>query len=219
MTGDRDDIAARLRSFLPPWFADESPVLASLLLGLATALAFVYGFIVYATLQTRIRTATGGWLDLISQDFFGTELPRKGGQSDTSYRAQIIANLFRERATRAGMVRVLTDLTGVAPLIFEPRRPRDTGAYGGPLGYGRAGGYGSLLLPFQCFVTAFRPAGQGIANVAGYGISTAGYSTPSQGEYASIDMVTKTVTDQDIYDAIDRTKPVATIIWTRIATA
>jgi hypothetical protein len=67
------------------------------------------------------------------------------------------------------MIQALTDLTGRAPAIFEPQRPADTGSWDGPtLAYNTAGGYGSLLLPFQYFITAYRPTGVGVANVAGY---------------------------------------------------
>ncbi|HHW4682388.1 MAG TPA: hypothetical protein ACQGQI_04225, partial [Xylella sp.] len=93
--------------------------------------------------------ATDGWLDIIATDFFGSSLRRKSGQSDASFRNRLLIHLFRERATRNGLVKVLTDLTGRTPVIFEPQRPLDTGSYGGPLiGYGQAGGYGSMRLPF-----------------------------------------------------------------------
>ncbi|QBP09385.1 MULTISPECIES: hypothetical protein [Cupriavidus] len=193
------------------------PVVDSLLAGIATALSFVYSLYVYAKLQTRILTATDGWLDLIAADFFGSAVQRKANQSDASFRANIIANMFRERATRNGMVKVLKDLTGRTPTIIEPARPADTGSYGGPLiGYGVAGAYGSLLMSYQCFVVAYRPFGSGIPNVAGYGVSTGAYGTPSQAEYASLSMIQGSVTDADIYAAIEATKPVATTIWTAI---
>lgn len=224
-TGDQADVLARLKSTLPQWFGDSSPILDGLLQGLAWAGAFVYSLYAYAKLQTRIKTAADGWLDLIAGDFFGTTLLRQTNQSDASFRARIIINLFRERATRGGIVKVLEDLTGRTPAVFEPMRPADTGAYGGPtLGYGMAGGYGSMLLQFQCFVTAFRPASTGIPNVCGYGLANygatngapGGYGVASQLEYASLDMIQGAVTDADIYSAIDATKPAATIIWTRI---
>lgn len=217
-TGDQQDQFQRIKALIPKWFSDDTPVLDALLRGFAYAKSFVYGLIVYAALQTRIKTATDGWLDMIAADFFCSSLLRKSGQSDASFRNRIIINLFRERATRNGLVRVLTDLTGRAPVVFEPQRPLDTGSYGGPLiGYGVAGGYGSMLLPFQAFVTAYRPTSTGIPNVAGYGVSTGGYSRASQAEIASLNMIQGAVTDDDIYAAIDSVKPVGTTIWTRIA--
>jgi hypothetical protein len=217
-TGDKSDILQRLKAVLPKWFSDSTPILDAVLSGWASSWAFLYSLYQYARLQTRIRTATDGWLDMIAADFFGVSILRKAHQSDASFRATIIANMFRERATRNAIVRVLTDLTGRAPKIIEPQRPADTGIYGGPLiGYGVAGAYGSRLLPAQLFVIAYRPAGSGIPNIAGYGISTGGYSQPSQAEYASLSMILDTVTDADIYAAIDSVKAAGTAIWTRIS--
>lgn len=217
--GDQNDVYRRLRGYLPRWFPDESqsPVITGLLQGLAYTASFIYSLLSYARLQTRIKSATDGWLDMIAADFFGSMLLRAANQSDDSFRGRILINLFRERATRAGLIRVLQDLTGRTPVVIEPTRPADTGAYGGPLlGYGYAGAYGSLSMPFQAFVIAFRPAGTGIPNIAGYGVSTGGYSTPSQASYASLSMIQGGVSDADIYAAIDSVKPVATIVWTSI---
>lgn len=217
-TGDQTDMLARLKGALPlSWFKDETPTLDALLSGIAWALAFVYGLISYAQLQTRIGTAKDGFLDLISADFFGTSLLRRNAEMDTSYRPRILAQLLREKATRKGMVGMLTTLTGRAPIVFEPERPADTGGWGGGCGYGVAGGWGSTLLPCQVFVTAFRPTGSGVPNVAGYGCSPAGYGVGSQAEYASLSMVQGAVTDADIYAAVDATKVAGTTAWTRIS--
>jgi hypothetical protein len=207
-TGDQSDIILRLKATLPSWFGDNTPILDALLQGLAWAGSFAYSLISYAKLQTRIKTATDGWLDMIAADFFGSFLARAANQSDAS---------FRERATRKSIIAVLQDLTGRTPLVFEPQRPADTGAYSAPnSGYGVAGGYGSLLLPYQAFVTAYRPSGTGIPLVAGYGISTGGYGVASRADLASMDMIQGAVTDADIYAAIDSVKPAGTTVWTRI---
>jgi hypothetical protein len=218
-TGDQTDIFGRIKALIPRWFSDSTPVLDALLRGFAYAKAFVYGLIVYAALQTRILTATDGWLDMIAADFFGSSLLRAANQSDASFRARIIINMFRERGTRRAIVKVLQDLTGRTPLIFEPMRPADTGGYGQAQGlaYGLAGGYGSLLLPYQGFVTAFRPTGSGIPLVAGYGISTGGYGQASRAEYGSMSMIQGAVTDADIYAAVDSVKPAGTTVWTAIS--
>ena len=217
MTGDQQDMQRRIVSLLPQaWFENGAPVLNSLIAGLAYTAAFIYSLIAYTALQTRILTATDGWLDLIAGDFFGSSLMRSANQSDASFRALILASLFRERATRNGMIGVLTALTGNVPTIIEPERPLDTGVYGAMCGYGAAGAYGSTLIPYQCFVTISRPHGTGIPNVAGYGVSTGAYRTPSQSEYADLSMSTSGISDADIYAAIDATKPAGTIIWTRL---
>jgi len=53
--------------------------------------------------------------------------------------------------------------------------------------------------------------------VAGYSIVTTGYSAPSQGEYVDASMSSNTVSDADIYAAIESVRPAASIIWTRIS--
>ena len=157
-TGSPSDFVTRLKALLPNgWFRDSTPVLDAVLSGIGSALAAVYGLTQYARLQTRIATATDAFLDLISFDFFGATLPRRSQEGDESFRTRIIAALFPERVTRRGMYRTLLALTGRVPVIFEPARPKDTGAYNtNTLGYGVAGAYGSLALPGQSFITAFR---------------------------------------------------------------
>jgi len=217
MIGDLNDMLARLKAQFPAsWFQTSATVDATLQ-GPASALATSYSQIQYAKLQTRILTATDSILDLIAYDFFGTSVARKTGQSDDSFRATIIINLLRERDTRYAIIKVLTDLTGRAPTVFEPQRPLDTGAYGAPnSGYGAAGGYGSLLLPFQAFVTAYRPVATGIQYVAGYGSSPGGYGTASQANYETISRVADAVTDADLYAAIDSVRPAGSTVWTQI---
>jgi hypothetical protein len=226
--GDQLDVLARLRAVLPArWFPDSAPILDGLLSGLAAGWSWVYQQLHYVQAQTRIATATGIWLDIIAQDYFGARLVRRAGQSDPALRSAIRRELFRERGTRGAIVAVLRDLTGRPPLIFEPAHPADTGGYttssgggggggGGGVAYGSAGGWGSLALPFQCFVTAYRPLGGGIAMVGGW---CSGGGAYGQGaiEYASLAMVQTQVTDEDIYNAVADVLPIATIGWTKIA--
>lgn len=218
-TGTQADIFNRLNNLLPSkWFTGATPIKDAVLQGIASVLAQVYALYAYAVLQTRVATMTDAWLDIASADYFGAGLPRNPNEADSRYRARILANMFVPRTSRPAMVGVLTRLTGRAPVIIEPTNPSDTGAYGAPnSGYGVAGAYGSLLLPFQCFVKAYRPLTSGIPNIAGYGNSPAAYGIASQGgEYASLSMVQGYIADADIYAAIDATKPIATTIWTKI---
>jgi len=223
-TGDQEDFSKRIKSTLPTgWFGDITPdswpVIHALIQGPAYVLAFVFSLIVYAKAQTRIRTATDGWLDIISQDYLGNALPRKMGEADEAFRTRILINIFRERVTRESVRKIIFDITGRNPLIFEPSRPADTGGYGtNSLGYGLAGGYGSTLLPYQAFITAYRPTGTGIPLIAGYGVSTGGYGVPSRAAYASLGDVMGQVADADIYAAIDSVMPAGTIAWTQITT-
>lgn len=217
MTGDQSDFVARLKATLPTnWFADSTPNLDGLLSGLANLWANLFTLLQFARLQTRIATATDGFLDAISADFLGISLPRRTAEPDTPYRTRIQRELLRPRNTRGAIQSVLTDLTGRTPIIFEPSRPADTGAWGGPLGYGSVGGWGSLALPFQCFVTAFRAQGNGISQVAGWGQNAGGYGQGSI-TYASLDMIQGAITDSDIDAAIARVMPVSTVAWTCIS--
>jgi hypothetical protein len=217
-TGDSQDMLGRLKALIPPtWYGDDSPIRDAILTGCASALSWCYSLYLYAKLQTRINTATDGWLDIAAYDFFGKNLPRSAGQSDDLFRNTIRTNLFRERGTRQSIIKVLEDLTGKTPDIFEPSRPQDTGAYrGASLGYGLAGGYGSILIPYQAFVTAYRPDGAGIPFVAGYSAVSAGYSDASRGEYASTGMISGLITDTQIYEAIASVKMEGTLVWVKI---
>lgn len=129
-TGDQNDITARILATLPPWFSTTTGTIGALIQGGAASLALVYELLTYAAQQTRIKTATGGWLDMISADFFGGGLLRVSGQPDSSFRARILIAMFRERGTRLALSKMLVDLTGRTPKIFEPARPMDAGAYG-----------------------------------------------------------------------------------------
>lgn len=217
-TGDQNDIYTRLKGLLPPtWFGDSSPILTGALIACSSALAWCYSLYLYAKLQTRISTATDGWLDIAAYDFFGKNLQRSAGQSDDLFRNQMKISLFRERGTRQAIIDILEDMTGKTPYIFEPQRPLDTGSYGGPMiGYGAAGGYGSLMLPYQAFVTAYRPSGSGIPYIAGYSSTPSGYSVASRGEYASQNMITGSITDAQVYEAIAAVKMEGTLVWVRL---
>jgi hypothetical protein len=189
--GSQADILNRLQRLQPPgWFAvGMVPIRDALLTGVANALAFVFSLFAYLKLQTRIASATDGFLDLISFDFFGNELPR-GNQTDQSFKASIQANLFAKRNTRAAIIGVLTQITGRAPVVIEPARAADVGAYDvGNCAYDTVGPYGSTDFEYQSFVTAFRP-------LAG---------TPQFG-----------ITDADIYAAIEGVRLGASIVWTQI---
>jgi hypothetical protein len=220
--GDQEDIVSRLQQLNPVgWFeAGYATIRDALMAGVANGLSFIYSLLAYVRLQTRISTATDGFLDMIAGDFLGDGLPRATNQTDASYRARIIAAIFRERGTRKAIIAVLTQLTGRAPVVFEPQRPMDTGAYGIAYGYGSAGGYGSLLLPFQAFVTAFRPSGGGVANVAPYGVPGGsvggGYGVGSM-EQVPLASMQGQVTDADIFNAIESLRPAGYTVWARIS--
>ncbi len=212
--GDLQDVTARLRAALPRgWFPDVVPALAAVLTGCAAGFSRVYGLLQFVRAQTRLATVTGIWVDTISSDFFGLRLPRMLNEGDRPFAARIAKEVVRPRNTRAAVIQALTDLGCGNITVFEPRDSGDTGTYGGPyLGYGVAGGYGSVLIPFQFFVTCTRPLGGGIANIAGYG--TGGYLA-----YGSLSLIVGEVTDADIYAAVASVLPAGTDAWVRLSGA
>jgi len=223
-TGDQDDMLVRIKATLPAWFPSSSPILDGILTGFAYVASWIYGLIVYAKTQTRILTATDGGLDLIAFDFFGRRM-RRGTRTDEAFRTAIITELFRPRNTRQAIIDVLTALTGNVPDVFEPARPQDTGAYapgsagdgrGYGLAYNMAGGYGSLLMPYEILITVHRSPSGGIPDVIGYGGPAGGYSTPSTYEYGNLDMIRGALTDADIYGAVDNVRAAGITAWVRI---
>ena len=213
-TGTQQDIFERLKTLIPRWFVDKQPILDAILWGFSAVYSWVYDFIQYAILQARIKTATGKWLDAIAFDFFGTRIYRRSGQNDAGFRKIIIANLFKEKSTRKAVHDTLNDLTGNKPKLFEPRNSSDTGGYDrGGVGYGLAGGYGSMLTPSQGFVAATLPHNDGIPNVAGYNTETGAYTTPSRAVYSGLSQLSDGVFDNDICDALNETKACGTVIW------
>jgi hypothetical protein len=226
MTGDLADIVSRLRTVLPKrWFAEQSPNLSAILTSLAAPWVWLFDTITYVISQTRLDTATDDWLDLISYDYFGTLLRRNLDESDLSYRSRIKAALLREAATRSAVTAGLTTLTGSSPIIFEPGNVKDTGSYGslsatlsGPgtgSAYGHAGGWGSLGMPFQFFVTAVRPPTPGVGLLAGYGVRSGGYGEGTI-SYVDLSMLSGYVTDEIIQETLRSLLPVNAVAWLRI---
>lgn len=210
-------MVARLRLVLPKgWFADEAPVLGALLTGLGTVWSGLYVLLAYVRTQTRIASASGIFLDMISLDFLGGRLPRRPAETDAAYQSRISVNLLAPRATRQGVVNILTSLTGRAPVIFEPLNATDTGGYNVNLGYNLAGGYGCNGLPYQVFVTAYRPNETTVSNAGGYRTGPGGYGTAPM-YYADTTEFTGNVTDAEIYTAIAAALPVCAVAWTRIS--
>lgn len=222
MLGDQQDMLWRMKQVLPSrWFPDDTPVLDTVLSGVAWTWAWVYSLLQTVKSQARISTATDMWLDLIAADYFGTSLSRQSGEMDSAYRLRIQKELIRERGTRGAVVSALDDLTGRPPALFEPANTSDTGGYGGAgetatgLGYGYAGGWGDLNLPLQFFVTAYRPVGVGVAFVSGWSDGGGGYGEGPL-EYASLTMMQTQVADSEIFAVIASVLPIGVIAWTRI---
>ena len=245
-TGDKADFAARIAAVLPRgWFPASAPVLTGILTGIGSAYASAYALIQYAVTQTRLATCTDVWLDMFSTDFFGSGLPRLYGESDTAFRARIKINLFAPKVTRPAMIAALTNLTGRAPVVFEPTNVTDTGAmttaaapvWGGQA-YNTIGAWGSLAMPMQFLVTAYRPPAnfapvgnigasnsQGarpVCTIGGYGSRTLTISqnvTLAGGSMALTSLAEDEpiISDDLIRATVNATRPVATIAWMRIS--
>lgn len=224
-TGDQNDILSRLQTYLPRgWFGDwsEAPVVGAVLNGVASVFAVTYTLIMFIWAQTRLATSIGGWIDLWAADFFGGDLPRKPNESDASYIARIKVALFQQKATRPAMISVLTQLTGSAPIIFEPNRPLDSGCLGANTGVNSFCGVarmGSLACPYSALITAYRPLVSGGSAGAAYSnaIAISALNTPlSQSYTGSLADEVSAATDDDIYAAINATRPVATNIGVAI---
>lgn len=214
--GDGDNILSRLKSVLPAWWPQLTPILDAVLSGFATIGARGYAILQYARLQTRIATATDGFLDIAAFDFFGLRVRRRVSQSDSVLRKVIRDEVLRTRGTRPGIAKALLDLTGSPASIFEAYYAYDTGGWDTfSLAYDQFGAYGSRDLPYQMFINVVQPIGAGVPNVAGYDTSWAAWGG---GFSAYIDQtdITGTVTDQDIYDTIEATRAAGMTCWVNI---
>ena len=211
MLGDFADMARRMLAVLPwNWFCDAPPVLGAVLNGLGTAMAAAFGLIQAVIQQSRLLTATGSFLDTAGWDFFGASLTRLTGEPDTGFRQRLIDEMLRARGTREAVSCALTELTGRAPSIFEPARSSDTGGYClGGVGYCVAGGWGNLELPFQFFVTMFRPEAGGISFLAGYG-------SGGQLAYGSLAQEQDILSDAQLIGFLPPLLPAGTIAWCRL---
>lgn len=212
MIGDIADLAARLKAQIPISWFKSSPKFDATLQGPAWALSTIYSQITYAALQTRIATATDGYLDLIANDFFGTNLPRLTNETDGNYRTRILANLFAKGPRRADMSGVLTLITGRKPDIFEPSNTNDSGGWDGAFYWDTGVGRWGDPMPFQSLVTAYRPitSAQSLGELDSWRWSWDSYGAWSDQQITSI-------TDAAIIAAVESTRMTGSIVWLRIA--
>jgi hypothetical protein len=212
MIGDQNDFFARIKGQIPASWFKTSPNFDATLQGPAWALSSIYAQITYAQLQTRIATATDGYLDLISADFFGTPLPRLMNEQDGAFRSRIVANLFVKGPTRGNMSAVLTLITGRVPDIFEPSNTTDSGGWDSAFYWDTGVGKWGAPMPYQSLVTAYRPIGG--AQSLGE-LDTWRWSFDSYGAWS--DTPATSVTDAAIIAAVQSTHMLGTIVWLRIA--
>jgi hypothetical protein len=215
--GSASDIVARVKALIPNgWFAYAATNRDAILGGIADGASCCYSLIGYARAQTRLATMSGVWLDLTALDYFGLILRRRASQGDEAFRTRIKALLLQERVTRAGMAQVITSLTGHAPVIFEPWNTGDTGAWdSGDMAWDEAGGWGDTCLPCQTFMIVTRPGMQGIPAAGAWDAAGSAWDTGDT-EWVDPSMNEGAVTDADIYQAINMTRPVGSVVWTRL---
>ncbi len=219
-TGDQNDMFGRLKDNLVPWFGDTPKNLDILLQGPAKINSEIYDDIQYVNLQARIKTATDINLDYIALDYLGSRFTRHKGENDESFRVRILANLIQQKATRYGMIDVLTKLTGRVPIVIEGFFTGNIGAYDQSLYYDQQGGSG-FLGPYIAIIYVFRPQPLGFLNYGGYDFvsnvdGAFGYDFLLNNAYVDISQQVITVTDDDILYAIENTKVFGTYIYTFI---
>jgi hypothetical protein len=222
---DAATFAVRLKCLLPKgWFANNAPILGAVLGAFSDPWAWLSQTLTYVASQTRIETASDGWLDLIGVDFFGDSLRRRSGEADEIYRTRIKSSILMDAGTRQSLIDGVGRLTGSIVQVFEPFNCFDTGGYGGtdaPSGggggsfaYGSTGGWGSLELPYQVFITIVTGPQEGEPMPIGYGGSRGGYSAGSL-VYTSLSQTPGSLTDDDIRQIVKRLLPVNCVAWLR----
>ena len=220
MTGDQPDFAIRLARVLPRhWFADDDPVLGSILAGLGAQWADVWGQVQFVRAQTRIATSSGAWLDQVAAERLPGFL-RRLNEPDAAWAARISAELVRPRNTRSAVVQVLRDLTGHTPVVINPASPDDCGAWDtGTFAYDVAGCWGDLNLPFQSFVTVKRGTATPIVVTSSNppsGWDTGVFAYDTAGGWADSTPGQGVVTDSDIYAAVAGVQTAGHVLWTQI---
>lgn len=206
MTGDQADIEARLLAVIPPWFGspEERPVVGALVSGTASLLAWVYQLYLFAKLQTRLATATGGWLDLAAADFF-TSFPRFQGETDRPYSRRIRLEVLRDRNTRHAIDRQVYDLTQDHPEVYEAWRGGCCGGWGTPgMAYGLVGRWGSGGAPGETIIITPDLANYGIPNRGAWGTQLGGYGQGNFSWVTDDDTVGSGPTRNDFLAALDR---------------
>lgn len=218
----------RLRSLLPGgWFSDDAPVLSAVLTCFSQSWAWLSQLLSYVKAQARLATATDIWLDIAAKDYLGPLCIRLANESDDQYRSRIQASILAPSATRYAVTKGIGLFAGTSVRIFEPRNCSDTGAYGSlestpagsvayGLAYGSSGGWGSLHLPYQFFITITTSQRSGEPAPIGYGNPGGGYSAGSF-IYTALSQVPGKQTDDDISRTVERLLPVNCTAWLRFS--
>ncbi len=212
-------IIQRFLKLLPlNWFAVGALTLSIVASAVAAMFGDVQAVITAVQANIYLQTTSGGYLDLWVYDFFGPDLLRGAGESDTAYIARVQGSLLAPACTREAITNAITTQTGYEPTVVEPWRPSDTGAYGVLGGYGEFGTWTDYL-PYQAFLTITVPSSvSGVPEIAGYGAGPGGYGVASMLYYEEI-VTTSSLVAQNVYDLIERLKVYGTLIWVRLINA
>ena len=93
-----------LKNALPiGWFQDNTPVIDALMNGFVWCVQLIMNTLDLVIPQMRIKTSTGGFLDIIGNDFFGTNLQRLPNEKDSTYLSRILSVLFQSKNTYAAL--------------------------------------------------------------------------------------------------------------------
>jgi hypothetical protein len=217
--------AQRLVNLTPQdWTNDAAKsiggVLYALMSGIGSQKAFLNTGVIWAFNATRIHTATDSALDTISQDYFGTTLPRQSGEADASFRNRILNNFFLPAATRPAMISRIQGLTGVTPRVMESWYAPDT-CYYDCISYwdidvqtSAPFRWGDPSLRYQGFVeTVLPPLNTALANNFPIWCLDAGFSWDANNSYwldPSPTWFLQTVQMDALINAI---RPFGTIVW------
>ncbi len=127
------EFAARIAANLPNGWAAPDALTSgnwnALLVAIGGEMNQIQQSLLYTLNATRLTTETSPELDLASVDFFGGSFPRPAGMSDSAFASAIIANLFKNAATRPAISAALLQLTGFTPRMMEPWSIFDTGVW------------------------------------------------------------------------------------------
>ena len=231
------DFASRISAVFPNGWASQeaqqNELLSFLFGAMGEGMAFEITALQYGLAAARVQTATDTALDLCSQDYFGTGLPRYSGEPDSSYVNRILVALamLGQGATRMAVTLAIYAITGVVPIVTEPWSPQDTGVLDGRPGNGMmfldvdVPGAPCRLTdddPCQAFIETVQISlpilGGNPLPCLDLGESPNGWyvDVPESGS-ALFDFVGSVPTGvQQIYDAINRTKVFGTIVWVKI---
>lgn len=232
-TGSSADFLSRLKRLLPAgWFNSSAPNRDAVLGGLSDVQSWLYGFIAFAKAQMRLATAAGIFIDLWCYDYLGMNLVRSIGEGDTPFAARVAKEVTRVRVSRPGVAQALYDLTGQTPVIFEPFNGGDTGGWAhgvgsgatsGACGWDSGGAWGSSLMPGQVLITVYVNSNLGVSGIGGWATGVGSGATSGalawdsgSGEWITTQNVQGAITNQMIYDTINRNKAEGVICWVRI---